>query len=133
MNYQPLFDYLHKEHDLILTESEMDDLIRVVRKSVATMTKQKYNLTFWQRFWLPVTWLTWKFLTSDNPADNAWITVRKKKSWHEVKKGMEKHTCRYTVLVTHPFERPLYGCEHEGCNRCCPPEHLDADGFYVPA
>lgn len=97
------------------------------------MTKQKYNLTFWQRFWLPVTWFTWKFLTSDNPADNAWITVRKKKSWHEVKKGMEPHICRFTIPVkVDGFTNLLYGCEHDGCNLCNPPEYLDHNGFYVP-
>lgn len=34
MNYQPLFNLLANEHDLILTESEMDDIIRAAQKVV---------------------------------------------------------------------------------------------------
>ena len=68
--------------------------------------KQTYNLTTGQKIWLPLLWLYWKFSTLEN-----------KKSWHEVKKGMEKHE--------HVYNKPFMlhdhwwlGCEHEGCNLC---------------
>lgn len=66
--------------------------------------KIKYNLTFWQRLSLPLIWLFW--ITEP---------VWKVKTWHEVKKGMEKHKHRYTK----PFYEGrflFHACEHEGCN-----------------
>lgn len=32
MNYQELFNYMHDEHDLILLESEMQEIINIVNK-----------------------------------------------------------------------------------------------------
>lgn len=66
----------------------------------------KYNLTFWQRFWLWSTWLSWYFYAGDN-----------RKTWHEVKRGMEKHDCKFTI----PFREggfDFWKCEHEGCSMC---------------
>lgn len=69
---------------------------------------KKYNLTFWQRLELIPIGFLW--LTAD-PSD--------RKTWHEVKKGMEKHECKFTK----PFTKSGYrfmGCEHEGCTTCIP-------------
>ena len=38
--YQELFNYFHIEHNLILTQSEMDEIIRLSKKTV-----EKYNKT----------------------------------------------------------------------------------------
>lgn len=74
------------------------------------MSKEKYNLTFWQRLSLPFIWLLWA------GADN-----EKRKDWHLVKKGMEKHTCQF---ITPIFYRgyQFYKCEHPGCDTCNPDE-----------
>lgn len=32
MDYQPLFNYLHKEHNVILTEQEMQEICHIVNK-----------------------------------------------------------------------------------------------------
>lgn len=53
---------------------------------------------------LPFTWFIW-----------AGYDPVKRKSWHHVKKGMEKHEHRYTV-PDKLGEHTVYGCEHEGCN-----------------
>lgn len=66
----------------------------------------KYNLTIWQQLTLPFVWAMWSL------ADPT-----KRKTWHEVKKGMEPHTC----IFTKRFEIEGYvffECEHEGCNLC---------------
>ena len=68
----------------------------------------KYNLTFWQRLELKPLWVYWFLSVSDD-----------KKSWHLVKKGMEKHEHKYTI----PFKKRGYSfmaCEHEGCTMCNP-------------
>lgn len=68
----------------------------------------KYNLTFWQRLELIPIWVMW--LTTP---------VSERKSWHEVKKGMEKHEHKFTKVIL----KDGYGflqCEHEGCNICEP-------------
>ena len=69
---------------------------------------RKYKLSIWQYITLPLLWIYWFF-----------AVVEKKKSWHEVKKGIEKHTCTYTV----PFRESgykFYRCNHEGCYMCIP-------------
>lgn len=63
----------------------------------------KYNLTFWQKIQLIPLRLIWLLFNKD-----------KRKSWHEVKKGMEKHEHKFTI----PFTQYPYNymqCEHEGC------------------
>lgn len=64
----------------------------------------KYKLTFWQRIGLVFIWPIW-FLT---PSDQ-------RKSWHEVKKGMEHHVCKFTIQLVH-YGKLWLKCEHEGCN-----------------
>lgn len=66
----------------------------------------KYNLTFWQKLELIPIWFMWI-----NTPDN------ERKSWHEVKKGMEKHEHKFTKLFTKQGYNFLQ-CEHEGCNLC---------------
>lgn len=61
----------------------------------------KYNLTFWQRLSLIPIWFIW---IGYEPG--------RRKSWHEVKKGMEKHAHKFTQ----PTEDGYFSCEHEGCN-----------------
>ncbi len=64
----------------------------------------KYNLTIWQRIGLIPLWILW-FL---NPSPT-------RKTWHKVKKGIEKHEHKFTI----PFTEKGYNflqCEHEGCN-----------------
>lgn len=43
----------------------------------------------------------------------------KRKTWHEVKKGMEKHEHKFTKPFTEQGYK-LLQCEHEGCNLCEP-------------
>lgn len=69
----------------------------------------KYSLTKGQRFWLPLTWIMW-FLTDRNL----------RKSWHLVKKGMEKHEHKFTIPVVHSGYT-FFQCEHEGCTLCDDP------------
>jgi hypothetical protein len=71
------------------------------------MKKNKYKLTLWQRLELIPIWFLWYF-----HADRSQL-----KSWHEIKKGMEKHECKFTK----PFSKGKYDfleCEHEGCKMC---------------
>lgn len=63
----------------------------------------KYNHTLSQKLERPFLWLFWKF-----------STIPKKKSWHEVMKGMEKHTCNFTIPFTEQGYKFLR-CNHEGC------------------
>jgi hypothetical protein len=70
------------------------------------MKKPKYNLTFLQKIELFFLWFYWKITISDV-----------KKSWHEVKKGMEKHTCNYTKSDK-IRGYIVYVCDHEGCYKC---------------
>jgi hypothetical protein len=66
--------------------------------------KPKYNLTFGQRCTLWITWLFWVTTPED-----------KRKTWHEVKNGMEPHEHKFTKrVIIQGFV--LYKCEHEGCN-----------------
>jgi hypothetical protein len=71
--------------------------------------KKKYNLTFWQRLSLIPLWIYW--LGYESPT---------KKTWHEVKKGMEKHKCNFVRVRSGLYDgRILYHykeCDHEGCN-----------------
>lgn len=72
-----------------------------------TMAKNtKYNLTFWQKIQLIPIWFMW-ISTESN----------KRKTWHEVKKGMEKHEHKFTKPLTEHGYRVLQ-CEHEGCTLC---------------
>lgn len=65
-----------------------------------------YKLTIGQRACLPLLWIMWALIPS-----------RARKTWHEVKKGMERHEHRYTVPAAHGLMR----CEHEGCTECHDP------------
>jgi hypothetical protein len=68
----------------------------------------KYNLTFLQRCELIRLRLIW--LLADH---------RERKTWHEVKKGMEKHEHKFTI----PYKVKgvsFMKCEHEGCTECDP-------------
>lgn len=67
-----------------------------------------YNLTLWQKINLPILWLYWKLSVMDN-----------KKSWHEVKKGIEKHEHKFTTPYNYKGHDFLM-CEHEGCYTCDP-------------
>lgn len=78
--------------------------------------KTTYNLTIWQKLGLPLLWLHW-----------ATLKPELRKSWHEVKKGIEKHKHRYTKLVyDEDIMEYLYQCEHEGCT-CCDFEYNTND------
>jgi len=63
----------------------------------------KYNLNMMQRLSMPLRYLLWATMPKDQ-----------RKSWHEVKKGMEPHEHKFTV----PRPGGLLRCEHEGCNLC---------------
>lgn len=67
---------------------------------------RKYNLTIWQRiFEVPILWVWWCL------ADKS----KRKKTFHLVKRGIEKHDHKFTILVNIggcAFRK----CEHEGCN-----------------
>ncbi len=67
---------------------------------------KKYNLTFWQRLGLPLLWIFWA--SSDSQT---------KKTWHEVKKGMEKHEHVFGPIYLHKGWK-FRNCTHEGCNIC---------------
>jgi hypothetical protein len=72
------------------------------------MDKHKYNLTIGQRLLLPIIWLVW----IGRP-----IEVRK--TWHNVKKGMEKHM--HNFVIPEMYKGYLFmNCDHEGCNMCKP-------------
>lgn len=63
----------------------------------------KYNLTILQRLQLIPIKFVW------------WLTDPKvRKTWHLVKKGMEKHPHRYTVVMYRNGHK-IMACEHEGC------------------
>ena len=65
--------------------------------------KRIYHLTLMQKLYLIPLKLIWLIYPNKN-----------KKTWHEVKKGMENHRHRYTLL----FQREgkfYFLCEHEGC------------------
>jgi hypothetical protein len=68
----------------------------------------KYKLTFWQKLELIPIWVLW---ASKEPHE--------RKTWHEVKKGMEKHEHKFTKPFTQQGYKFLQ-CEHEGCNLCEP-------------
>lgn len=70
----------------------------------------KYNLTFWQRVELIPLWVMW-FFHADKKA---------RKSWHAVKKGMEKHEHNFRIPVWYSKEKYLM-CDHEGCTETEPP------------
>lgn len=62
---------------------------------------KKYNLTFWQRVSLIPIWFFW-------------IGAEKRKSWHEVKKGMEYHEHNFTI-PGNEYGMDYLQCDHEGC------------------
>lgn len=68
--------------------------------------KIKYNLTIWQKLGLPFLWLLWATADPDN-----------KKTWHQVKKGIEKHEHDYSIRQIEDGIT-YYQCSHEGCNMC---------------
>lgn len=71
--------------------------------------KTTYNLTIFQRiFVLPIVKIMW--LGSD-PSE--------RKSWHLVKKSMEKHEHKYTI-PQYDYGMKFLKCEHEGCVICIP-------------
>lgn len=70
--------------------------------------KTKYNLTIWQKLELPLLWLWWSAAPEGT-----------KKSWHEVKKGMEKHEHKFTIPIKE-YGYNFLRCEHEGCRVCDP-------------
>lgn len=71
-----------------------------------------YKLTFWQRLELIPIWFMW--ITTD---------PNERKSWHLVKKGMEKHEHKFTIPITEAYKGRAYRflqCDHEGCTLCEP-------------
>lgn len=75
----------------------------------------KYNLTFWQRLELIPIWFLWYFHAAR--INGTKEDMAKLKSWHEIKKGMEKHKHKFSI----PFFVKGYKflrCEHEGCYVC---------------
>jgi len=66
----------------------------------------KYNLTFLQRLQLIPLFFFW---VNADPA--------KRKSWHLVKKGLEKHEHRFTI-EKHSLGYTYFECDHPGCNMC---------------
>ena len=67
---------------------------------------KKYNLTFWQRLELPFLFFFWMFTPKED-----------RKTWHHVKKGMEKHICDFSVPITEYGPKyKVFRCSHEGCN-----------------
>ncbi len=83
----------------------------------------KYNLTFWQKFFLPLIWLLWAATDPD-----------KRRTWHEVKKGMEHHTCEWEELPYEVEQQEFYNyiwykCKHEGCNTVHPVMERTANGI----
>ncbi len=77
----------------------------------------KYKLTIGQRLLIPFLWV-WRL--------NAIAEGREVKTWHEVKKSMERHTHEYTIPMKIGEEgireEGWFRCSHEGCNMVCPPE-----------
>lgn len=69
---------------------------------------KKYNLTFSQRLLLIPVWFVWVQLPDKD-----------RKTWHEVKKGMETHEHKYSILTIEEGRKYLK-CNHEGCNLCEP-------------
>ena len=68
--------------------------------------KTVYNLSTLQRMKLIYLFPIWFFLPRN-----------RKKTWHELKKGMEKHVHVFTEPTMHNGV-PFWKCEHEGCNEC---------------
>lgn len=77
-----------------------------MNKSSPRITKTTYNLTNWQ-------WVKLIFLFP------VWFVLppSRKKTWHQLKKGMEKHVHVFTEPAMHKGV-PIWKCEHEGCNEC---------------
>lgn len=119
MNYEKLFNYMSEQHNVTLLETDMQDICRIVNEiQLESKHQTTYNHTFWQKLTLPLMYCWWRLDKSPT-----------KKTWHEFKKAIEKHTHRYTIDMKDGF----YQCEHEGCTVENWYEYLDDDGFYVPA
>lgn len=72
------------------------------------MKKETYNLSKIQKFFMPLFWFLW--ITQP-----VWGDTSKRKTWHELKKGMEPHTHKFTrEFIEGGFT--WYGCEHTGCS-----------------
>lgn len=82
------------------------------------MSKIKYNLTFWQRLELIPMWVMWATTEKD-----------KRKTWHEVKKGMEKHTCDFSIVDYYRGHK-FWKCSHEGCNMCEDDDYKNKTGIF---
>lgn len=78
--------------------------------------KAKYNLNLWQRLSLPLLWLIWIC----RPID-------KRKTWHELKKGLETHTHTFGDIYLYKGHK-YRDCTHEGCNICTA---MDDDGNWL--
>lgn len=74
----------------------------------------KYKLTFWQRLQLI-------------PIFYFWLISENRKTWHEVKKGMEYHEHNFATPIWEQGFR-FWQCDHEGCT-CCESDsaHLRRD------
>ncbi len=85
---------------------------------------EKYNLTIWQRITLIPLWFIWIRNVMEADADSMergrgdWKD--NVKTWHQVKKGMEKHTHVYKGEILHDEGFPYLKCTHEGCKVICP-------------
>lgn len=75
-------------------------------KSAEVKPKPVYNLIWLQKIELFFLKPYWYLSVLDN-----------KKTWHEVKKGMEKHEHKFTKVFSKQGYR-FAQCEHEGCNLC---------------
>lgn len=87
------------------------------------MKKSKYKLTVLQRISLPFLWLTWiyHYLIADAYCMEYGGDVYDHiKTWHQVKKGLEKHVHEYTIPQLVDGYKVM-ACNHEGCN-CVIPE-----------
>lgn len=72
------------------------------------MTREKYNLTIWQRLELIQVWFMW--ITTDKD---------KRVSWHNLKKGSEKHEHKFTIPDVYNYrgrDFKIMKCEYQGCN-----------------
>jgi hypothetical protein len=97
-----------KDADRTKYNGKQELLITWNRPVAPGKTKPKYNLTFWQRLELIPMRLFWLV----HPPED-------RKTWHEVKKGMEQHKHKFTKPIVEQGYKFLQ-CEHEGCTLCEP-------------
>ena len=67
---------------------------------------KKYKLTTGQRIYLFFLFPVWILFS---------LFKRDAKSWHEVKKGMEKHKHNFCIIYRDKG-KIYFGCDHEGCS-----------------